>query len=717
VASHTAQRARAFAASALLAIVLCVGAVSPAGAALPDGRGYELVSPAVKAGADVIGQSYKTFSAADGNGVAFVATGAFGEVRGTSIDVQYLARRHGAAGTSGWSARAIDPLGGAPTFLALVNSNIPTFEAAFTPDLSAGVYKAWRPVTDAPNVAGISNLYRLRGLDADRPQVDLVSDSAVALGAAPGFARLFFQNNFNGASRDLRHVIFQSPWNLTGDGSFSSDGDLYEYADGVGVRRVGRIPSTPDVSCDDINGPPCIDVAGVRAGISAPVFIAQSQYSSTMVAEDGSRIVFSAPSGGLYMREDGVRTFQLDASQKSAPESPGSAEAWEMARDGSRVFFTTSEGLIDGDDDGKSDLYMYDRTAAEGERLTRISANATGETCFAIGVVAVSSDGRYVYFLCTGQLVPGEPSSTVGLFLWHDGALAYVGRFDNFSDAVPNTPRTGWQFASESRASRVTPDGRFLLFMAKRDEGFRGRGGFAGYDHGSTCFYGGGSGTCRQLYLFSADSGRLVCASCNPRSGVATGDALTDVYVGLSGSAITQHVSHALSDDGRRVFFTSREALVVEDVNGKSDAYMYDVASGTVHLISSGTDPADSYFLDASPDGHDVFFATREQLVGWDIDKNYDLYDARVGGGFPEPVPPAQPCAGETCRAPSTGVPTLERSVSAQFRGAGNAVERLRKHRRCKRKAVLRRVRGKRKCVQRRGVRKQRARARERSGR
>jgi len=161
--------------------------------------------------------------------------------------------------------------------------------------------------------------------------------------------------------------------------------------------------------------------------------------------------------------------------------------------------------------------------------------------------------------------------------------------------------------------------------------------------------------------------------SCNSRVSVATGEALTDVHAGASASPPTEHLSHALSDDGRYVFFSTQEALVPEDSNGKWDAYEYDTATGTVHLISSGKDPADSYFLDASPDGRNVFFATREQLLGWDVDQNYDLYDARVGGGLPEPVPATPPCSGETCRGAPAGAPGSGVPGTQLFDGAGNA--------------------------------------------
>jgi hypothetical protein len=63
--------------------------------------------------------------------------------------------------------------------------------------------------------------------------------------------------------------------------------------------------------------------------------------------------------------------------------------------------------------------------------------------------------------------------------------------------------------------------------------------------------------------------------------------------------------------------------------------------------------------LDAT--GGDMFFNTADPLLARDVDTQFDLYDARVGGGFPAPGAPAG-CEGEACQGaplvqPSSGVP------------------------------------------------------------
>jgi hypothetical protein len=676
-------------------------------AALPDERGYELVSPAAKDGSDVMAVSSKTFAATGGGGVAFASLRGFGDVHGTSTDAQYLARRTGLVGTSGWATHGITPVVRAHNPAALATFNWSGFEAAFTPDLSRAVYRSWQPPSgiEPVNTGELLNLYVLDGLLTGLGRGELATDSAVAVPPLdPGLALLFMKPSFDGASADLSHVLFESGIGLTADADPTPNPfaqKLYEYSGGT-VRHVGRIPNAPDVACDDDNGPACVAASSSQPGVSGITPFGENAYAAGMMSRDGSRVLFQAPSdlngGTIYAREDGTRTLQLNVSQKTVRESPGTAQLWAASADGSRAFFATDEGLVDGDDGGDRDLYMYDASAPAGSRLTLVSRSQTGEGHSVSSVIGASDDGRYVYFICAGQLVAGESArpAAAGLYVWHDGQLAYVGEFAGGSGEKPNTPRADWFESHSLRTGRVGPDGRHLLFMTHNSAGFAGRGGFGGYDQDGGCTFDSAS-FCRELFVYSADTGRLACASCNPSGRTATADALTDSTDGGGAAWVTAHLSHALSDDGRRVFFSSAESLVPEDTNRALDAYEYDVPTGRVHLLSSGRDTAPSYFLDASANGDDVFFITRERLVGWDTDDSYDLYDARVHGGLPEPVvvPPA--CAGEACLPSAGGQPAAAGSASAQYQGRGDVAGKLRK--RCPRGSIARRVRGRRACI------------------
>ncbi len=141
-----------------------------------------------------------------------------------------------------------------------------------------------------------------------------------------------------------------------------------------------------------------------------------------------------------------------------------------------------------------------------------------------------------------------------------------------------------------------------------------------------------------------------------------------------------------LSEDGSRVFFQTKEALVPQDTNEQTDVYEWEREGagscehasasfsasngGCLYLISTGESDEPSYFGDASADGSNVFFFTRQSLVGQDQDENDDLYDARVEGGIAaqNPSPPVG-CAGEGCLAPADAPPVFDVPASTTFAG------------------------------------------------
>jgi hypothetical protein len=569
---------------------------------------------------------------------------------------------------------AITPPQAAFSFFTVVKGLDPMYDGEFSPDLSEGVFRSWSPLSPAPNVSSVENLYLRTDLRTPgRGSYQLLSDSLAPLGPAtvPFFEQFPIPPRFAGASADFGHVLFESPYNLTNEPGISPiplRTKLFEWDHGT-VRFVGVLPDGSDA---------LISLAGQGATRQA--------YTPHVISEDGRRIFFtSLLEGSVYMRLDHETTVQLNASERTdcgisksgevpkvppactgAPEpdpgGPQPATYWDASSNGSRVFFTTSEALTDSAPlNSEPKLYMYDTSKPDSDphNLTLLSVDSEpADGAEVRGVMGASEDGHYVYFIALGQLVAGLPNpETVcggfycyGVYLWHDGVVSYIGAI--FSS---NVQVDALQEVTDPTESRVTPDGKHLLFMSTNGAGLTGydqgengacQSTLPGQDEGLT-----GSG-CVELYVYSADDGHLSCASCNPSGAQATGDALTQARAHGGGSSTTSVVNRALSDGGRRVFFTSGDALVPQDTNGKLDAYEYDVATGTVHLLSSGSDPSDSYFMNANGNGDEAFILTRQRLVGWDTDSAYDLYDVRVGGGFPEPAAPRPVCVDGECRGP-----------------------------------------------------------------
>jgi hypothetical protein len=111
----------------------------------------------------------------------------------------------------------------------------------------------------------------------------------------------------------------------------------------------------------------------------------------------------------------------------------------------------------------------------------------------------------------------------------------------------------------------------------------------------------------------------------------------------------------AVSADGSRVFFSSRDALTPQALNGVVNVYEYH--DGQVGLISDGHD-TEVELIGTDESGRDVFFTTADHLVPQDTDAQVDVYDARVEGGFAPPLLPA-PCSGDSCQAPPSVPPSL----------------------------------------------------------
>ena len=173
-----------------------------------------------------------------------------------------------------------------------------------------------------------------------------------------------------------------------------------------------------------------------------------------------------------------------------------------------------------------------------------------------------------------------------------------------------------------------------------------------------------------EIFLSDASADGPDCVSCIPSGAAATSGA------GIAGPEISginstvDYPERYVSDSGQ-VFFNTADALLPTATNDAQNVYEYE--AGQLRLISTGTSSADSLYLDSTPSGNDVFFVTSQALVPQDSDGAYDIYDARVGGGFPAAPTPKPPCQGDSCQPPPSTPPVTPVAGSVTFVGPGNA--------------------------------------------
>ena len=609
---------------------------------LPDNRGYELVTPAAKGDGSLpaigtVSTPIQVQAAADGDKLGYLSftplpgaqQGGFGH---------FLASR----GPDGWSSQSLDPTQ-APT-----NSVVQTpVINAYSPDLSkailadggasdtAGLGQDSPPLVSG-EPANNTNLF-LRDNSSDAYQLLNLTPSS----ATPETAR------FLNATPDLSHVVFQSASVLAAGAAGGAD-NLYEWFNGT-VSLVDQVPIPPATVCGRGAGPCTTFGDGATLGM-----LNGSTSNEENLSSDGSMVFFGegpffAAGSAHYVREHGDRTVDFSASQKTNgsgpggtdPDGPQRVQYWLASDNGARVFFSSGEKLTnDATAAGTPDLYQYDTESGVLTDLTVDHSDPSGADLQ--GVLGASADGSYVYFVADGVLASGA-SPGANLYVAHNGVKKFIASL-SFGDS------SEW---SGDFTPRVTADGMHLAFSSTRS--------LTGFDTDGF----------NEVYLYDATDDRLVCASCNTTGARPIGSASLPGFETATdgGTGAYPYRPRSLSSDGRRLFFRSFDAVTPGDVNGKQDVYEYE--DGQPHLISSGTSDSDSTFVDASASGDDVFINTSSQLVGQDVDQRPDIYDARVGGGFPF-TPPVPSCAGDACKVPPTVGGADQALGSASFSGPGD---------------------------------------------
>jgi len=682
---------------------------------LPDGRGWELVSSPVKAGAvpEALTLEGGLIQASEtGDAITYVSNGPFAgeqpEGSQSPVPTQQLSIR----GSSGWTTTDINTpasvangsrVGGAKEY------------RAFSPNLSLALVE---PITAAgalaqPSLAPNETLQKSIYLRADAPLAPEAEGSASftqalkngGLNHNAGFMALVENENANifvegggslefggaseeggleveGAATDLTHVVFRS---------VSDDPGLYEWVEhSKALRRVGVLP-------DGASEPEA------RLGFGVPG--AQGALTNNAISSDGSRVIWtSAAHKHLYIRDtETEKTLQLDsfqtealeqaeASRKETADVP-SANFAAATSSGSRIFFTDTQRLTAGSHAtaNSPDLYVYE-VSGLGSELRDLTPQPGADVLVnsfhqAGGVIGVSEDGSYVYFMANGVLTSGASpghcahnerrplGTTCNLYVSH----YHAGEWETkLVAALSSHDAPDWgDFPHEAdlayQTSRVSPSGQYLAFMSERN--------LTGYEPVEE----GSGNRDEEVYFYNAATGLLACASCMPNGAppvgvhdvqpvnngnspeglgllvdrpqiwaeeVELGTNPTESDHWLAGNVpgwtafsekAASYQSRYLTDNGR-LFFNSPDDLVPGATGHKEMVYQYQPKgvgsctneAGCVGLISSGDSEHEQAFLDASATGSDVFLLSTEPLAP-NPENSLSVYDAHV-------CEPASPC-------------------------------------------------------------------------
>lgn len=331
----------------------------------------------------------------------------------------------------------------------------------------------------------------------------------------------------------------------------------------------------------------------------------------------------------------------------------------KASADGTIVFFSTEEALVEGDTDRRNDVYMRNMVTGT-TTLVSIGEAACAPACgngpVDAGFAGASADGSKVFFVTEERLAAADTDNSVDIYmrdlsnettsLVSAGSTSCAPGCGNgpFDAALRGVSADGSHVFFTTAESLSSADTDSVVDIYARD--LTSETTTLVSQGGSGCAPACGNGTKVPIFQDSSQNGSRVFFSTDEPLVGADKDTATDIYARdlpngpttliSGGSSPTLTASFAAATaDGSKVFFTTAESLLPEDEDEANDVYEW--SGGTLGLVTSAqcVGTCGASFDAVSTDGSTVVFSTAERLSGEDTDNSVDIYSQAVGGGTP----------------------------------------------------------------------------------
>ncbi|MEC7232103.1 MAG: hypothetical protein VXW31_04115 [Planctomycetota bacterium] len=402
-------------------------------------------------------------------------------------------------------------------------------------------------------------------------------------------------------AQELSLVSVSATGQQPDQGSFDAD----VTADGRWVVFVSR---GTNLIPDDTNGTRDIFVRNTETGEitrinTGPAGQQTDSYSGwPQISSDGryvsyystSDAILEADANGftdiyLFDRETGAN--ELISVSSTEAQANGNSYVSRLTDDGRYVVFSSeASNLVPGDTNGLEDIFVRDRQLGE---TYRVSVSSSGDEGNSDPYTAdISNDGRFVTFGSDAtNLVAGGSTAQFNVYL-HDRltaetTLVSTGLGGQGADALT------WQ-------PRISGDGRWITYESR-----------------ATDLVVGDTNGVKDVFLYDVQSGQTSRVSVNE--------------AGEQGDDDSEDPS--ISDDGRYIAYSSQADNLVAGVitdGFAENVFVHDRMTGTVTLASIGPQGqvSDTYVGEPqiSPEGGWVVFSTRSALVNEDLNGQTDVF-------------------------------------------------------------------------------------------
>jgi hypothetical protein len=196
--------------------------------------------------------------------------------------------------------------------------------------------------------------------------------------------------------------------------------------------------------------------------------ISESNASSS-ISTDGRYVTFTSAAtnlvsgdtngaGDIFLRDRTAGTTERISVASDETEGNGTSGGSAISTDGRYIAFTSgATNLVSGDTNGKTDIFLRDRTAGTTERISVASDETEGNGDTYLSVV-ISADGRYIAFTSGAtNLVSGDTNATNDVFVRDLAA----GTTERISVATNSAQANG-----ASAEPVISTDGRYVAFRS-----------------------------------------------------------------------------------------------------------------------------------------------------------------------------------------------------------------------------------------------------------